>query len=148
MPKKTYRVPYEGHTFTRKTERTYTHVVIVCRSYAVEHALAGQRAREQVQYNRAYHLQEADPATRQHTHSDEALARFTRYAAMTQEQQEAEYVAEAEADIERQRAKGAYDGYGPLTWCGRGDLAEKEAQRARGKGYYADVKVLPVPQPD
>jgi hypothetical protein len=46
------------------------------------------------------------------------------------------------AKIEADKAKGRFDEWGVQTWCGRLDLAHKEAAARRNGSYFAEVRVL------
>lgn len=46
------------------------------------------------------------------------------------------------ARVEASRAKGNYDGWGVLGWCGRLDLAQASAASARAKPHFAEVAII------
>lgn len=149
MPKRTYRVEHQGKTHTRKTDRTYTHVVLVRRDYETELANQIRIAREFSVSTHAYAVEKANqPIDRRSWMTADELAEQARVAALTLEQYQAECVERVSARVKERRAKGEFDTLGPLTWCGRPDLAANEERKARANGYWAEVVVLPVPQPD
>jgi hypothetical protein len=148
MSKKTYRVVHNGVEYTRKTERTYTHLVLVRRDYQTELDTRIKEARERARHNHKYATERANQPIDGHSWMKaEDLAEDARIAAMTVEQYEAEKGEQARAYVEARRAKGVFDTLGVLTWCGRPDLAAKEEASARKSGYWAEVVVVPVPQP-
>jgi hypothetical protein len=148
MPKKTYRVVYNGVEYTRQTERIYTHIVLVRRDYETELAQSIKTARERARASHGYAVEHANqPITAKSWATADELAESARVAGMTPEQYEAECVEKARAYVEKRRAAGVFDNPGPLTWCGRPDLAAKEEARARSSGYWAEVVTVPVPQP-
>lgn len=148
MPKRTYRVVYNGVEYTRQTERIYTHIVLVRRDYETELADTIKRARQRVKADHDYAVDLANrPINPYSWITAEQLAEHARIAALTPEQYEQERVEHARAYVEKRRAAGVFDNPGPLTWCGRPDLAAKEEARARSSGYWAEVVTVPVPQP-
>jgi hypothetical protein len=148
MPKKTYRVVHNGVEHTRKTDRTYTHVVLVRRDYQTELADTVKEARERARREHGYAVERANqPLTGRSWMTAEDLAEDARIAGLPLEQYEAEVIEKACAYVETRRAKGVFDQPGPLTWCGRPDLAAKEEANARKSGYWAEVVVVEVPQP-
>ena len=46
------------------------------------------------------------------------------------------------AVIENPEVRACTPRWGITTWCGRPDLAESEARKARGKSCWADVRVI------
>lgn len=147
MTKRVYRVTHQGIEHKRTTDRIYTHVVLVRRDYQTALDEAVDTTRERARSRHAFYAREGNPATRQYSHPAEHLAEYERIATLTCEQYEAEQVEKARATIEKQRQNGVFDTLGPLTWCGRPDLAAKEEAKARKTGYWAEIVVLPVPQP-
>jgi hypothetical protein len=91
---RTIKVTTDTNTFTRRTARTYTHIVVV-REYSDAYKA---RCRAEYSGDRAKWLEE--------------------------------------------RFRGAEEWF-PLSWCGRLDLAEKEA-RGHSAGYYAHVRIYAV----
>ena len=145
---RTYRVVHNGVEYTRKTNRTYTHVVLVRRDYQTELDHRIKEARERARYNHKYATERANqPIDGRSWMKAEDLAKEARIAAMTVGQYEDEQAEEARAYVEEHRAKGKFDTLGVLSWCGRPDLAAKEEASARKSGYWAEVVVVPVPQP-
>lgn len=149
MPKRKYSVEYQGKTHTRATERTYTHVVLVRRDYETVLQEAIKNTRQRAADAHRWAVERANqPITGRSWMTADDLAKQARIAGLTLEQYEAECIAESTAMVEKRRAKGEFDSLGALTWCGRPDLAANEERKARASGYWAEVVVLPVPQPD
>ena len=147
MPK-TYRVVHDGIEYTRKTDRTYTHVVLVRRDYKTELDTRTEEARERARHNHGYAVERANqPITPESWMTADILAEYARVAALPIEQYEADLVEKARTEVDGRRDKGIFDRLGTLTWCGRPDLAAKEEAQARKSGYWAEVVVVPVPQP-
>ena len=145
---RTYRVVHNGVEYTRRTDRTYTHVVLVRRDYQTELDTRTEEARERARHNHGYAVEQANqPITPESWMTAEILAEYARVAALTPEQYEAGLVEKARAEVDGRRARGAFDTLGVLSWCGRPDLAAKEEAKARSSGYWAEVVVVPVPQP-
>lgn len=48
------------------------------------------------------------------------------------------------AKIEELKAKGYYDAFQNLGWCGRLDLAQKLAAKEGGSAYWEEVTILPA----
>src|ERR1700693_5084008 len=133
--KRKLSVTHAGQTFTRTTERTYTHVVLVKSDYAHVYAGAIKGAADVARVNYPYYIKEANPATRQYKHSDAELARFAEIATMTIDQY-AQYASDKAAErVDADLAAGAFDKFGPIGWCGRLDLARKQADQAKARGY-------------
>jgi hypothetical protein len=148
MPMKTYRVVHNGVEYTRRTERIYTHLVLVRRDYEAELKSQILMARERAWDDHPFFVREANPQTRVYKDiTPETLALYEHAASLTREQFADEQGEQARARVEERRAKGVFDTLGALTWCGRPDLAMKEEAKARATGYWAEVVVLPVPQP-
>lgn len=148
MPKRTYRVTHDGREFQRATERVYTHVVLVRRDYLTELTRSTEHAAFRAREDHPHYVQEANPATRKYTfHSPDSLAEYAHVAALTVDEHVAEQVEKVRASIEKRRAAGAFDHCAPLTWCGRPELAQRAANKARSSGYWAEVVIVPLDQP-
>lgn len=148
MPKRAYRFTYDGHEFTRATERVYTHVVLVRRDYQTELTRNIEGARTRAREDHPHYVQEGNPETRKYQwHSADSLAQYERIAKLTVDEYVAERVEAARDYVEKRRAKGEFDGCGPLTWCGRLELATREANKARASGYWCEVVIVPLEQP-
>ena len=137
-------VVHAGQTFTRMTNRTYTHVILAKRDFTQDQARSIQEAVYSARLNYPYYVGEANPATRKHGHNEVTLERFIKIAAMTVEQYVQQCTDNAIAYTDADRDKGPYDRFGALAWAGRLDLANKEAERARKNGFI-DVIIVPVP---
>jgi hypothetical protein len=151
VPKRTYRVTYDGAEYKRVTDRPCTHVVLVRRVYEDELDRVIKKARDDAKTNHYYaykHITEYQPP--QPWFSAEELAarraESKRIATMPMEDYEAECVEKARADVDARRAKGEFI-LRPWKWCGRPDLAVKEETLVRRMGYWAEIVVVPVPQP-
>lgn len=133
---------YEGVTFTRTTARTYTHVVIGRKDLdaVIRQSVAYHRdyARRNWDYtksvaNGTYELMQYVEPERQEKAKE--LMAMGLDAAIEQAG------AEAEANA---RARHCPD-WVVLGWCGRPDLAVKEANTWRNPIHcMADVKIIPV----
>lgn len=145
MAKRTLTITHNGQTFTRATERIYTHAILVRSDYLLCRDSAIASAIEYARVNYAYYVKEANPDTREHNHSAAELARYAEIAAMTLDQFHLKARADAAASIEAKRAAGEYDRFGVLEWCGRNDLAHNALGKARQRGYYAEVVLVEVP---
>jgi hypothetical protein len=147
MPKRVLTVTYAGQDFTRETARDYTHVVLIKRHATAELAVSMRDAAEVARINYPYYVREAKASTREFQHASSELARFEAIAAMTED----EFVALCEREVKdkvmKAKAAGVYDRYECVCWCGRLDLAEKEASSQRRWGH-AEVVVVPVPKQD
>lgn len=141
---KTLTATFNGQTFTRKTDRTYTHVVLYRDSYELTLALRVERAKYEARVNYPYYVQQANPETRKYNPSAAQIADYQRITSLTQDEYLQELLAKAHACNEELKADGYFDTYKALGWCGRPDLAQKSAQQARAKNYYADIVVVPV----
>lgn len=146
MAKKTYKVTVDGFTFTRRTDRTYSHVVVSRSNKEADLARAIERAEYDAKTNWAFYIREAGPNPQfANQHSVEQLARYKRIASLTQAQYLAEQVEEATARIADQEANGYYTKLNAFAWCGRLDLAQKQVDQAH-KYQLLDVKIVEVPQ--
>lgn len=137
-------VSHNGQTFTRTTDRIYTHAILVRPDYARVRAGAIAGAVEYARVNYDYYVQEADPATRKHDHDAATLARYAKIAAMTFEQYHRHASANAAAAVDARHAAGEFDRFGVLEWCGRNDLARNAHGKALKRGY-AEVVIVEVP---
>lgn len=144
MAKHRYTVRVDGVELgSRRSHRIYSHAVIAMRNIEAELRTAQATARFDTQASHPFYVREADPATRQHTHTDEALARIQRYGAMSP----AEYLewreGELRAAIERQEQAGAYARPYVASFHSSARAAETAAAALRRKGLL-DVRVVPV----
>ena len=161
MSKKHYAATYKGRTFTRSSDRTYTHAIIVKGSVPADRAGAEAGARSEWVENQDWHQGIAAGRT---WHRKTGAVVLPSY--MTAEQEQAEHdadvakskawLAQGEAGLVAERlarfdarqaeavAKGMIvdaDGtyYGCSGWAGRPDLAAKEASKAGGVAVEAVV---------
>jgi hypothetical protein len=150
VPKRTYRVTYHGVEYKRVTDRPCTHVVLVRRAYEDELERAMKNAREEAK-SAHYHAPRtlADLSRQPWLGAEEQAASRTelnRMLAMSGEEYAAECAEKARADVDARRDKGEFT-LRPWKWCGRPDLAVKEETLVRRMGYWAEIVVVPVPQP-
>lgn len=161
MPKTTFTVTDpNGKTHKRTSEnRTYTHAVIARPSYecAIKH-LDNKRAEQNTRSNFEYHLGFANGTSRwltkntwetEQQHQERAAREIARSVEELNGSKTAdEYVAMVRKQhldrIEEARAKGFYDTFTCVGWCGRLDLAHKLASTTSGNDYYTDVRIAPV----
>lgn len=140
MPKITATTPYGQ--FSRKTERTYTHVILVC---GFSESFLRQRNAENIKWR--------ERNVREYSQVIASGVVPSRFASSCTLDDYKKYLAEAEADLadlpaqlERQlaesRAKIEAKDFKALSWAGRPDLAEKAAATARKT--YGAVEVYPV----
>lgn len=161
---KVYVAKHEGQVVgTRTSKRTYTHAVIVRRSYdrAIENAYAAA-ASKHVASNWEYGTRyagmtreqalaaiDANPEIRPDMRAfyyrdlDTELPKHTALKAEhpTVESYRAAKLASELAEIEADKAAGRFETFGALAWCGRRDLALKEQSRELSGGRWAEVLV-------
>ena len=137
-------VTHAGQTFTRRTDRTYTHLILAKHNWAHDFEHAKKSAASTVEMNWAYYVREAGPRP-QFDNSPEELDRFRRIAAMGKEAYIAELTTAYQARVEASRQKYG-DSFFAFAWAGRLDLAEKQAHKARMQNYL-DVTIVPTNQP-
>jgi hypothetical protein len=125
---------FNGTTFTRNSkDRTYTHVIVVRESY--EYAL--ERAKKECSSDREnykYHM----------TIGSELDGRGDQVAGLTEDEYVAQKIAKQVAAVEAAKAKGDFDSYGQVGWCGRPDLAQKKLSSESGKPHWAEVHAVEV----
>ena len=140
-----YTVTFNGQTFTRKSERTYTHLVLATSN--LEHAISSVHERANSNTflrDYQYYCREADETTRKYSHSEKETALFKEIAAKALEQHRQDVIAKDLATIEAHRLAGDFEKFNVVGWCGREDLAEKSASSARAKPWNDKVIVVPV----
>lgn len=142
MAVKKITVTHNGQVFTRATARTYSHIVVCKSNFDKDMASAIDTAEIMAKKNHAYFTREAGPGAL-YKFSPDVLARYKRIAAMTPADYCAGEVAEARAGIEKSKANGVYDRAGVYAWCGRLDLAQKQADAARKFGLL-DVEIVAI----
>jgi len=144
MPNRKLTVTHEGQTFTRTTQRTYTHVVLVKSDYAYAYATGTKGAADCARINYPYYVREANPATRAHNQDAKSIAAYTEIAALTIDEYAKRVSDVIAAKVDAMKAAGDFDRFGVFGWSGRLDLAQKEAERAKKHGYK-EVVIVPVP---
>lgn len=143
MPAIKYSAEHNGQIFARKSQRTYTHTVVARRSMDAAIKYASNKEWNKVAFsNHAFFSQEANPATRKYSVTPEKEARYQAIAAMTKEQYAESLMRERLARIEMQRRDGYFDKMVNLGWCGRLDLAQRLAAKARRGSWYLDATIL------
>ena len=142
MAKNKLTAQYKGQTFTRTTDRVYTHIVVA--RYSHEHAVSqiAAYAADQIKTNFAYYLKVA-AGTSGHTQSESQVQRAKEYVEGGLEASIARLAAKMTAEIADRKAKGFYDKWNVIGWCGRPDLATKLLAQTSAP-YYAEVHIVPV----
>lgn len=131
-------VVVDGQEITRRTARTYTHVV-VCKANAVaDHERAVERAGWDVKNNWEYYEREAG-ANPQFTHTEEEFAEYRRIIAAGKDARRVESIANSDA----RNAKTDYNTFFAFAWCGRLDLAQKQVAKALDQKFL-DVRIVQV----
>jgi hypothetical protein len=119
MPKIKYFAEHDGQTFTRNSDRVYTHMVIV---------------RNRLTKKLAEAQEWADRAARWHDEETDADRR------KSSAERAARAVAER-TELENRIAAGeVFDAWGTSSWCGRPDLAMKAFNDAHK--WHDEAKVL------
>lgn len=148
MPTLYAKLP-DGQIASRTTNRKYTHVVAMRRSY--EQALKAAREPSPVSVsNYNYHVRESRAETAQYLRGNEDAAAYfqshlDKIAGCANADEYVEkMIAEAVAKVEECRKAGYYDTFGASHWCGSRALAEKQASPMRSDPYYAEVVIVEV----
>lgn len=135
--KHTYSIEVDGQTFTRTTERTYTHLVVAKRSQSHALAVATSQARK-----------DADRRNWEFYTNNSMVDHARRVAFegidMTCEEYVQHATEQAVLAIEADAARGYYDTWEVIGWCGRHDLARKLANSTDNNPHYQDVRVLAI----
>lgn len=136
-------VQHEGFTFTRRTERSYTHLVVCRRNFEHERLRDADLVRERVLHNWSFYVKVAN-GTEEHPEvtTQELRERSQRYVAagrngaikLAQEEWAMRQAAE-------QQASG--NGFLAYSWHTRRDLAERAANEARAFGKL-DVTIIEI----
>jgi hypothetical protein len=153
MAKKLTVTAPDGTVLTRKTDRTYTHAILVRRSY--ENALARASKPSAVDgENWQFHLEMGagthELAQKKSWQTEERhAAELAGHKARADQYSTREAAIEGErqariAAIEALKKSGHFDRWGALTWCGRPDLAAKELAKAQADASNADVRAVQV----
>lgn len=146
MTKRTLTVTHNGQTFTRTTARTYSHVVLFQRDIEAARAALVPTSGWLKQWKRdhAFYVEEAARG-RQQYQSEADFAKYQAKAAMTPEEYVAQRVSDWHKAFNASVAAGNYDRQFAGSWCGRPDLAKKEADNCRKMGHI-NVEIVAVPQ--
>lgn len=144
----------DGTIITRQSARTYVACVVGRASY--ENALAQAQtpnpldaknwefAGQMVAWGGIY------KGERKSWDTDEQISKqLARYKAIYEQYNSAEEaiagsVAQAIARVEENKAKGFYDQWSLVGFCGRQDLAVAQTRDSRNARYYAEMVILPV----
>jgi hypothetical protein len=147
----------DGSVHTRGSVRTYTHCVVGrrCYRYALKRAKGWDRhdsdtyayftrviAQGGCHISRPSYYTEAKFAAVQEKDVERAKEMID--GATTREVYVAAQLAKRLAVVDVDKAKGAYDSFRTLGWCGRRDLADKLAVQERSSSAYIEVAVLPI----
>jgi hypothetical protein len=129
---------HNGQTFTRTTARTYTHVVIAKSSFRKDLnqalRLAKLRGEDHVEYYLTREFEQYDAYN-----SEVEKANNERIFNLTTE----EYAQEELNSRIEDSFSSKYSEHGEVAWCGRLDLAQKQASEAIKNGLL-DVQIIPV----
>jgi len=142
MAKKKVSVTFAGQTFTRATNRTYTHVVLCKSDYEKDLQNAKNNAAADIKINWDYYVREAGASPR-FKHEPAEITRFQEIVAPGFDGATKAAIANAVAKIEQQKTNGYYEKFGAYSWCGRIDLARAQANKAAE--WNTDVTIVPVP---
>jgi hypothetical protein len=129
---------FNGQTFTRTTARTYTHVVIAKSSFKKDlnqaFGWAKLRGEDHVEFflTRGFEQYDANK-------SEAEKAENERIFNLTTE----EYAQEELNRRIEDSFSSKYSEHGEVAWCGRLDLAQKQASDAIKNGLL-DVQIIPV----
>lgn len=148
MATKHFVIDPNGKRHTRTSQnRTYAFAVIVRDGYQQALARAtstncdAQHAR-----NYAYYVALANGTHAHCSFSDAersiASAKAKIADCPTVEAYLAKLTADAVAAVEAAKAKGKYDEFGVYGWCGRYDLAQKLAAKARSINYFDCIEIV------
>lgn len=117
----------DGSTISRRTDRTYTHVVLVKHSEAAARKAGESWARHEADKNYEWHLREGN------TDAPDREAFYQERLGIEKDR------------VDGRAARGHFTTWSAYGWCGREDLARKQFDAARAQGdYYSDVVIVPV----
>lgn len=141
MPR-TIKAQHAGATFTRKTDRVYTHVVLG--RLDVEKVVAQVRRHAADHIARSWpYFQQVAAGTYEHMRyvSPEEEKRAARFVEIGLEAAQKEHADKHEADV-RKRRDASWEA---LAWAGRPDLAAKQVEKWRAPiNCMAEVVAVPV----
>jgi len=142
MAKNKLTAQYKGQTFTRTTDRVYTHIVVA--RYSHEHAVSqiAAYAVDLVQTNFAYYSRVV-AGTSGHTQTEADVQRAKEFVEGGREASIARHTAKMTEEVAQRKAKGHYDKWVVIGWCGRPDLATKLLAQTSAPSY-AEVHIVPV----
>lgn len=138
----------------RKSDRTYTHAVVVRSSYE-NHLATAQALHGTDAANYSYFVREASATVEQFLsrtpwHSEAQAAHAIADAQeqikgiTTLDEYRAAKRAERIATVEAEKIAGRFDTFGVIGFCGRRELAESLAAQNRGKAWWAEVLIVEV----
>jgi hypothetical protein len=127
---------HNGQTFTRTTARTYTHVVIAKSSFRKDLNQALSWAKLRGEDHVEYYLPRG---FEKYNHNESEKAKNERIFNLTTEEYAQEELNRRIEDF----FSSKYSEHGEVAWCGRLDLAQKQASEAIKNGLL-DVQIIPV----
>lgn len=139
-----------GQKHTRNSEnRTYSHCVMVRDSYELALQRAARKSSEESDVRDYTYYAALVAGTHPHCKFDDAGRMITSAKAKLNGCTSVEeYVAQEREgrirSVEGAKAIGKFDAYGVYGWCGRRDLAEKLAAKARSISHFDVVEVVEV----
>lgn len=136
-----YTATYNGQTFTRKTDRVYTHTVVSKPAHTYEQALAAAKAFKQYGADWIAYCQEAMSPDYKYAsvNTDAQRAEYARHVEVGLDVINAEVSARFVAAVEASNAENHYETFYNNGWCGRFDLAQKLADKMRKYGHRGVV---------
>lgn len=143
MSKTKYVVEFAGQTFTRTTARTYSHIVVAKPSKAKALYWASVCEDNNAKYLVDLALGKATVYSWQKPEDiAKHVAKGNAILAIGMDAYQAQYKANAIANIEQYASEGAYDIYEIQGWCGRADLAQKLANSLGDS--WVDVQIVEI----
>lgn len=143
----TYTATHAGQTFTRKSSRIYTHVVIARRNIDYDMVLVQEAAEARTKAflsSYSFCFQEANDKTRQFSYPHDQLKSIQKAASMTEEEVRAVWVSIGLTDIEVSKQSGYYEKFRVIRWTGSQYLAAEVAKRSSGHPWNKDVTIVEV----
>ena len=133
MAKTTFTATFGDQTFTRKSDRTYTHAVSCKRNYAAAIAYASTQDKFDAK-NHAYYCKKVATNDFYSWENEECKDRARKAAAVTCEEFCQQQIARRVADVDARKARGEYDNFLRPTFHSTLALAQKEAAKDRAAG--------------